>query len=332
MKIWAMDPEDSEQLQELVTRLAADAIRRAPRTLGRISRRRHGFQSRLRRHWGRSLDLYELTLHRARELGAELSRTADPAECDALTYVLTSIHARACRVADEVHCLLTVGHGQGALKSARVLYELAVVSMALSEYGRQPGHEDLVDRYLAHADVIQFKAMKVYQEHAPDLGQEPFSPEEVEAAEHASETAKAQYGKVIGQQFGWAANLPGAPGKTTEGLAAVVGIAHLHPYFDWASAESHGGAHGVSLNTVDTRRGAMLMAGPSVDGLVTPASLSLICLHHCTLSLVVHGQAEPDLAALVMLQVVDKLRARTDAALKAAHEKGPQLPLVGSRV
>ncbi len=318
-----------EPLWQQANALATHIVRRSPRILGQIKHRRSQFQGRLLRHWGRSLDLYCLTLDHASELGVSINRHASQPR-DPLTQVLTQIHARACRAADEVHCLVEVGHAHGALKPARLLYELAVVGYVLGEYGRQPEQNDLVDRYLAHHDTATFKAMEAYQEHVEALGQHPFSKEEVDEARQAAEAAKQRFGRSIGKQLGWADPLPGDKQKSTQDLAKLAGIAHLHPYFEWASAETHAGAQGVALNTVATRRGPALRAGPSVEGIADPASLALLCLYHCTLALVLHWRPQLGEQAWIHLQVVEELRKRTDTALGAAHLKADRLPLIGT--
>ncbi|MFE7804803.1 DUF5677 domain-containing protein [Streptomyces sp. NPDC057430] len=309
--------------------LVAREIRRAHENLARGDRRRTLIRRRLRRHWGRSLDLYRLTLDYARELGTEVNRQA-PTPRDPLTTVLTQIHARGCRVADEVHCLLEAGHAHGALKPARLLYELAVVAYTLADYGRRPEHDDLLDRYLAHREVVSCKAMTAYQNHAAALGQHPYPDEEMDEARRAAEAAKEKF-PGVGGQFGWAAPLPGSKGKTTEDLAQLAGIGHLHPYFEWASAETHAGAQGVALNTVRTRRGEVLRAGPSIDGIVDPASLALLCLHHCTVALARGWRPELGPEVWLHVLVVEQLRARTDTALGAVHLKTELPPLSSSR-
>ncbi|WP_404870068.1 hypothetical protein ACI1MP_31415 [Kitasatospora griseola] len=110
-----------KELQRTVDSLTTAVLRRAPKTVPRISRRRHAFERGLRRHWGRGLGLYHLTLDQARELGSEINRVVEPAERDQVFQVLTRLHARACRIADEVYCLLGSGHGDGAMNGAAAL-------------------------------------------------------------------------------------------------------------------------------------------------------------------------------------------------------------------
>ncbi|MFH8575735.1 DUF5677 domain-containing protein [Streptomyces zaomyceticus] len=319
-----------DEFRRHVEALVAREVRRAPRVFARRWRRRDQFRSGLRRHWGRGLDLYHLTMEFARELGAAINQ-ATPQPRDPLAAVLMQIHARSCRAADEVHCLLEAGHAQGALKPARLLYELAVVAYVLGEYGRLPEHADLVDRYVAHHDVVAYKSMETYQRHAETLGQHPFTADEMMLAKEVSNEAKAKHGNSIGRQFGWADPLPGDPKqKSTQDLAKLAGIAHLHPYFEWASAETHAGAQGIAMNTVSTRRGAVLRAGPGVDGIAEPASLALLCLYHCTVALAAYGSSHCGEEVLMHIQVVERLRARTDTALGIAHMKASARPLIAT--
>lgn len=317
---------NEEQLQRIIDDHTAYTVRRAPRTLGRIMRRRQLFERRLRRHWGRSLDLCLLTFNYAEAVGSGVNQSM-PVPGDMVTSALIQLHARACRAADEVHCLLAAGHGQGAMKPVRLLYELAAVASVIGAHGRSPGHEDLVERYYAYEDYAAFRAMQIHQRYADELGQEPFPADEVEEARLASEAAVDTYGKVIKGQLGWAAGLLGD--INTEALAKLAGLAHLHPYFEWASAETHAGAQGMRLNMVETRRGPVLQTGPSVAGLVEPADLAVQFLCHITAALVEHSLPECDKELWFHLAVLHKLQMRTHDALEAAHHKTRDLPLIG---
>ncbi|MFD3700716.1 DUF5677 domain-containing protein [Streptomyces sp. NPDC058646] len=321
---------DQEQLLRIIDGMTAATVRRAPRTLQRVVRRRQMFERRLRRHWGRSLDLCLLTFAQAEELGSELSRLT-PTPCDMVTAALIQLHARACRAADEVYCLLSAGHGQGAMKPARLLYELAAVTSVIGAHGRSPGHEDLVDRYYAYEDYTGFRAMQTYQKYASELGMEPYPEEEVEEARQASQAALDRFGPIIKQQIGWAAGPLSSVGAhvNTEGLASLAGLAHLHPYFEWASAETHAGAQGMRLNRAETWRGPVLQTGPSVVGLVDPAYLALQFICHVTHAVIEYSQPKPESEFWVHVAVMHKLQIRAHAALEAAHRKTRDLPLIG---
>lgn len=321
---------DQEQLLRIIDGMTATTIRRAPRTLHRLVRRRQGFERRLRRHWGRSLDLCLLTFAQAEEIGSELSRLT-PSPCDMVTAALIQLHARACRAADEVYCLLSAGHGQGAMKPARLLYELAAVMSVIGAHGRSPGHEDLVERYYAYEDYTGFRAMQTYQKYAADLDVEPYPDEEVEMARQASQAALDRFGPAIKNQLGWAAGPLTSAGAlvNTQGLASLADLAHLHPYFEWASAETHAGAQGMRLNRADTRRGPVLQTGPSVVGLADPAYLAVQFICHITHALVEHSRPEPGSEFWLHIAVLHKLQGRTHAALEAALRRTRDLPLIG---
>ncbi|WP_328762554.1 DUF5677 domain-containing protein [Streptomyces sp. NBC_00272] len=319
---------DQEELQRIIDRMTAKAVRRAPQTLRRMVRRRQLFEGRLRRHWGRSLDLCQLTFAHAEAVGAELSQLT-PAPCDMVTAALIQLHARACRAADEVHCLLSAGHGQGAMKPVRLLYELAAVARVIGAHGWSPGNEDLVERYYGHEDHTAFRAMQIFQRYAEDLGVEPYPDEEVEDARRASQDAIDRFGPGIKNQLGWAAGPIGNAPANTQALAALAGLAHLHPYFEWACAETHAGAQGMQLNRVETRRGPVLQTGPSVAGLVDPADLAVQFIGHITHTLIEHSRPEPEPELWVHLAVLHQLQARTHDALESAHLRTRDLPLIG---
>ncbi|MFJ3728710.1 hypothetical protein ACIPYQ_39940 [Streptomyces sp. NPDC090045] len=97
-------PPGEFRTQRIIDDHTAYTVRRAPRTLGWIMRRRQLFGRRLRRHWGRSLDLCLLTFNYAEAVGSGVNQSTR-APGDMVTSALIQLHAGACRAADEVHCL-----------------------------------------------------------------------------------------------------------------------------------------------------------------------------------------------------------------------------------
>jgi Family of unknown function (DUF5677) len=92
---------------------------------------------------------------------------------------MTGLHARACRIAFEVHRLLATGFPMGALSRCRTVHELAVTSIILAEFGRQSAHADLAERFLLHSMVMSYKDALIYQDHCHLLGYEPYTVEEM---------------------------------------------------------------------------------------------------------------------------------------------------------
>src|SRR5215208_4542687 len=108
----------SEALHESVPRVTAELIRTAPRMLRWHRRHQRAFERRLRKHWGKALDLYFSVAVSAEEARATFDSTQRPGAVEHQDFVfeaLSGLHARACRTAFEVHCLLSSGFPKGAL-------------------------------------------------------------------------------------------------------------------------------------------------------------------------------------------------------------------------
>ena len=96
----------------------------------------------------------------AEEIGHEIYgihlKEADDEEFDPVFEALIGLYARACRVAREVHHLLSGGFPFGALARSRTLHELAVITIGIADYGRDEAHADLADRFLQHAWIARY--------------------------------------------------------------------------------------------------------------------------------------------------------------------------------
>lgn len=80
---------------------------------------------------------------------------------DYLFEALTGLHARACRVAVEIHHLLAGGFPMGALARCRTLHEIAVTMMILADFGCMDEHPDLAERFLLHEDIKPGRTRKL---------------------------------------------------------------------------------------------------------------------------------------------------------------------------
>ncbi len=133
-------PALQEALDEVVPRIARDLARRAPRMLRQHRRVNRGFERHLRKHWGKALDRFYAIVVCAEEVGHKLHgahRKAVAEEFDPVFEALIGLYARACRIAREVHQLLSGGFSFGALARSRTLHELAVITIVIADYGRE---------------------------------------------------------------------------------------------------------------------------------------------------------------------------------------------------
>ncbi len=305
----------SEVLEDVASTVARYLVDTAPAMLRDRRRLQKAFEKRLRIHWGEALDRYFTVVVCAEEAGANFNRTNRPRavrDRDHVFVALVGLHARACRVALEVHRLLSGGLPQGALSRCRTLHELAVTALVLADYGRRPEHSDLANRFLLHSAVISYEDAKVYQERCQVLGTEPFSDAEMEEMQRQHDALSAKYGKKYTQDNGWAAELLAPERPTFKALENLAKLAHLRSYYKWGCHEVHSNSKGLHLNDYERGGVVYLSTGPVNIGLAEPGHLALISLYQCTAALLLNGsQASPpgpwDLVALKALeQLIDE--------------------------
>src|SRR5262249_10508153 len=146
---------------------------------------------------------------------------------------LIALHARACRTAKEGHYLLSGGYPQAALSRARTLHEIAVTMLVISEYGREPGHESLAERFLLHYHITNMDGVKVSQSRAAALGLRPFSPAEVATFQRKYDKLVARFGAEYKQSYGWALGVINVY-DGFRGLEVAAGTDQLRGYYKWA--------------------------------------------------------------------------------------------------
>jgi Family of unknown function (DUF5677) len=222
-----------EQVEELIGKALQPAIGAASgvifsaleKSLGRMLRQRRRtdarFRRRLRKRWGQALDRLYATIVAAEEIGANYDRrraggateTSEP-----LFEALTRLHARACRVAFEVHALLAGGFPMGGLARCRTMHEIAVTAMVLQEFGATDEHRDLAERYVLHDVVINYKDAVEYQKNCDVLGYEPFDDAAMRSMRADRDAVTARFGPGFDQPYGWAAAALGKSGAQVQRL------------------------------------------------------------------------------------------------------------------
>jgi hypothetical protein len=311
-----------EAFDKSVPRVTERLIRTAPRMLRWHRRQQRAFERRLRKHWGRALDLFFAVVVSAEEAGATFNTTHRPAAADRQDFVfeaLTGLHARACRTAFEVHRLLSSGFPKGALSRCRTLHELAVTSIVIGEHGREAAYSDLAERFLLHEVVIGYKDALVFQENCRTLGYEPFSNEEMTEMKRGHDELVQRYGPAFGKPYGWASGLSG-PEPTFRDLERVAELAHLRSHYRWMSHEVHSTAKGSALNVYESGSAAIRLSGMTNTGLAEPGHLALISLHQCTGYLLIRGTDSISPLDLLALMAIQNLVDRAGEAFGAAQD------------
>jgi hypothetical protein len=137
--------------------LADDLKRDGPDML--VDRRadRDATEERLAARWGRAFDLMEMAIVVAYEAGEAFNtkhQAAAREDNDLVFAALVRLHARACRIAEEVLMLLKGGYGQGAHARWRALHEVAVIAAFLRKHG-----QGTAERYFLHEAVESRRAV-----------------------------------------------------------------------------------------------------------------------------------------------------------------------------
>jgi len=134
--------ERSERLEEAtakavteaskaVTPSVVESLRRdAPGMLRNRRDSRRDYREMIEEHWSEAFDLYEMVLRIGFEAGTDFGESrAEQLGQRAVFKILTRLHARGCRIAEEILVLLKNGYGQGALARWRSLHEVTCVAM-----------------------------------------------------------------------------------------------------------------------------------------------------------------------------------------------------------
>jgi len=124
---------------------------------------------------------------------------------------LVLLQARACQTSFEVHALLRAGFPGGAYGRYRTLHELAVIAALMSQYGRQPRHADLADRYLDHTHIDQYRQAEHRRRSGRELGWPPLPAGTIKKLKKEYDRLISRYGRDYWDDYGWAAGLIQSP-------------------------------------------------------------------------------------------------------------------------
>ena len=321
-----IDVERLTNAVEEVTQKTSSVLRdelkkRMPSMLKDRRRMQGGFHGRLRRTWGRALDLYYAVVVASSEFGETLLSiaSADTPDLDKpVIAVLADLHAQAVRVALEVHVLLDAGLPIGAQARARTIHELAVAACVISEHART----GIATRYHEHHVIDRSRDAAEYTKHHADLGYEPLDAADLATILSARDAAIAKYGKVFANRYGWAApTLGNDQTRRFEDLERLAGLSHLRPFYLWACHGVHAGSRGSVLNQVDFRGQHVRMAGHTNAGLADPGHQSLISLQQVTAALVARRTYTPTVDDLVQVRAIMGLISEAGDEFLQAHAR-----------
>jgi hypothetical protein len=285
-----------------------------PRLLEEQALDRAVFEERLKERWGPALDLFEVTYLHCREMGAhyhdELTEMFNSQlDLDELAstkhQALALLHARGCMVASEVYALLRTGHGAGAQGRWRTLHEIAVVATTLGE-----NPPEISDRYFRHRAIGSWKEACAYQEHCADLGEIPFTPEEMDEMKQLADSARDEFEEGFETDWGWAKPLFRSERHVPkfDQLAKLAGLDHNRPIVNLSQHAIHAGPAGALDVWSLYGREQVMLAGSSNADLALPGRGSLAALNQTTVTFLLHGYGDtPSLENLVILKVIGHL-------------------------
>jgi hypothetical protein len=265
-------------------------------------RDRSGFRRRLYTRWGKGLELLKMFITISREVGSEINAAARVKDNLAVsTDVMTRLHARACQISEEVVCLLENGFSDGAMARWRTLHEVSAVTSLILKHG-----EELAERYSAHQAIESAKAARLYQKHHQRLNQPPIKQETIDFIERERMMLLQKYGKEFDKNYGWAAKHLQIADPTLAILIEKADIDHLSPYYKMASHNVHANPKGIYFKLGHIGESEVLLAGPSNAGLTDPGHSTALSLLQITAAIVSIEPTLDDLAALRILQTLEK--------------------------
>ncbi len=290
-------------IEELSTEIYHQLKKDAPSMLRAHRRDRRAYSKDVSSTWRRPLDLLESHIQICVEAGSEfVAETAKDASIEQpLVFgVLARLHARACRVANEVLCLLSNGYSNGAHARWRSLHEISTVVAFIAEHD-----DELAERYTLHQGIDSYRAAEQYQKHCGSLGSPPLDKGELQAIAARFNELKKRFGEDYAKPHGWGAKALGMRNPRFVDIASAVGLDHLRPFYKMASYSVHADPKGIFFNlALFPWEGDMLLAGPSFAGLADPGQSTAISLGQITTRLLL--VTEPNIDRLVLCHVLFK--------------------------
>lgn len=239
-----------------------------------------GFEEGLYELWKEPLDLLESLIQISIESGRIHKKKLDKVVDETNKFkfsALIQIHARACQISNEILVLLKAGYVDGVLARWRALYELAVVSLFLSNSDNETS-----ERYLEHEIWIRNKDAKEYQKYCKKLDYRPLEEEIMQKIENGKENLPKKYGDEFKYDWDWIPRTV-LSNPYFKALAERVGLGHLLPFYSRSTAATHGLSRGFYRSgLMAQKQHDILLCGGSNYGLADPLQLTCISLRQIT--------------------------------------------------
>jgi hypothetical protein len=282
---------------------------------------RQRFELRLRQHWVKALDIFDLVHILSEEFGSDLneSRRLRAATAEDLVFeALTGLHGRGCLTASEIGVLLRTGHATGANTRWRTLHELTLVALFIAQHG-----QGVAEQYLEHEAIELHRGAVQHQKYAEAFGEKPLDMDELDGLRRRCEELIAKYGQGYAQDYGWATTALGKKRVTLGDIAESIDMSRWAPYVRMASHGVHSGPHGAYFDLGLPAEVNAIPSGPSQFGLAEPGANTLMFLQLLTTALIVHGlegEGDTEIDSSQRIVLLTQLKVLQRLAVKGASE------------
>ncbi|MCR8996269.1 DUF5677 domain-containing protein [Brevibacillus laterosporus] len=264
------------------------------------------FEARLQRRWSKPINLLETLVVISSESGESCYITClekAREEKNLVFEVLVKIHARACQISYEILCLLRGGFADGAMSRWRTLHELSVLAFFISQ-----NSNEVAKMYLEYEYIERYYEMLEYIRHAPRLGYEALTNDEVNNLTDIKNKLVSMYGSDYEKPFGWTKNVLPKKDRNFKGIEENIQFDHLRPYYKLACNYVHLGPKASSYSLGVMKESKILLAGASNYGLADPGQNTCLSLTQITTCLLtVYPSYERLVVAKVMSLLVDEI-------------------------
>ncbi len=253
----------------LSDKLASAWQRAKNREVKRTKKDRKEFSSIIYGRWGDGLDEFDALIDLCTTLGSQFNsdfRAEAERKQDYKFEALTRVHAWACKVAREIHLLLSNGFADGAYARWRTLEEISIIGEFLRNNDQATS-----ERFLLHSRVEECTLMELWQKDAINLGWPKISSRNLSAAKTRAATLEKRFGAGFGSDYGWAEDALKIKKPKFKDLQDAVSRASGNSFYRRAHKHVHASSYGALFPLGAWPFKDVLVAGGSIYGLSEPA-------------------------------------------------------------
>ncbi|WP_052310869.1 DUF5677 domain-containing protein [Paenibacillus sp. Aloe-11] len=264
------------------------------------------FEARLQRRWSKPINLLETLIVISSEGGEACFNSCyeEAREENNIVFeVLVKIHARACQISYEILSLLRGGFADGALTRWRTLHELSVLAFFINQ-----NSNEVAKMYLEYEYIERYYEMLEYIRHAPRLGYEELSKEEIDEITEMKNNLVTRYGSDYEKPFGWTMNVLPKKERNFKGVEEKIQLDYLRPFYKLACNYVHLGPKASSFSLGVMQGSSVMLAGASNYGLADPGQNTCVSLTQITTCLLtIYPSYERLIIAKVMSLLVEEI-------------------------